>query len=109
MDRRDFLKAALISSAGVGSLLLNPHVASCRGIPIRAFPGTAADKCYPGPPKGVIVTSLTDMFKIGPGPSSSHTIAPLRISSNFRTALEALPKSAMDNAQAIEARLYGSP
>ncbi len=108
MDRRNFLKVALISSAGVGSLLLNPNPASARGIPSRAFPGIAADKCYQGAPKGVIVTSLKDMFKIGPGPSSSHTIAPLRISSNFREALEGLPKSTMDKAQSIEARLFGS-
>jgi len=108
MDRRNFLKFALISSAGVGSMLLNPNLASARGIPSRAFPGMAADKCYQSPPKGVIVTSLTDMFKIGPGPSSSHTIAPLRISSNFRTAVENLPRSVMDNVQSLEARLYGS-
>ena len=108
MDRRNFLKVALISSAGVGSLLLNQNPASARGIPSRAFPGIAADKCYQGAPKGVIVTSLKDMFKIGPGPSSSHTIAPLRISSNFREALEGLPKSTMDKAQSIEARLFGS-
>jgi len=54
------------------------------------------------------MTSLTDLFKIGPGPSSSHTIAPLRIASNFRTALEGLPAEVMNRSQSIEARLYGS-
>lgn len=108
MDRRNFLKVALISSAGVGSLLLNTNRASARGIPSRAFPGIAADKCYQGAPKDMILTSLTDMFKIGPGPSSSHTIAPLRISSNFRESLEGLPKDVIDKAQCIEARIFGS-
>ena len=108
MDRRDFLKAALISSTGVGCLMLNPNLAPARGIPSRAFPGIAKDKCYQSPANGVIVTSLSDMFKIGPGPSSSHTIAPLRISNHFRADLEGLPQSVTNNAQSIEARLFGS-
>jgi L-serine dehydratase len=48
------------------------------------------------------------MFKIGPGPSSSHTIGPLRIAANFRETLEGLPKSTLDEAESIKARLFGS-
>lgn len=107
MDRRSFLKVAMISSAGAG-MLLKPGISSGRGISSKAFPGMAPGKCYAGPPKGVILTSLTDMFKIGPGPSSSHTIAPLRIAGNFRKAVEDLSKEKMDQAQSIEVRLFGS-
>ena len=107
MDRRKFLKIAGISSVGAG-ILLNSNPASGRGISVGAFPAPPADRCYQGPPKGVIETSLTDLFKIGPGPSSSHTIAPLRISSNFRTAVEELPQDVMGKAKSIEARLFGS-
>jgi L-serine dehydratase len=107
MNRRSFLKVAGISSVYAG-MLLKSNLATARGIPSKAFPGKTPDKCYQGPPKGVILTSLTDMFKIGPGPSSSHTMAPLRISSNFRKALGNLPKTVLDNAQSIEARLFGS-
>ncbi len=107
MDRRSFLKIAMISSAGAG-MLFKSNLSPARGISSKAFSGIAPDKCYIGPPKGVILTSLTDMFKIGPGPSSSHTIAPLRISSNFRKAMEDLPKDIMDKAQSIEVRLFGS-
>lgn len=107
MDRRSFLKIAMISSAGAG-MLFKSNLSPARGISSKVFPGIAPDKCYIGPPKGVILTSLTDMFKIGPGPSSSHTIAPLRISSNFRKAVEDLPKDIMDKAQSIEVRLFGS-
>lgn len=107
MDRRSFLKIAMISSAG-SALLFRPDLSSASGISSKGFPGTAPEKCYAGPPKGVILTALTDMFKIGPGPSSSHTIAPLRISSNFRKAVEDLPKDIMEKAQSIEVRLFGS-
>jgi L-serine dehydratase len=107
MDRRELLKLALMTSAG-GGVLAKANLASARGIPFKAFPGTAANLCYASPPKGVILTTLTDMFKVGPGPSSSHTIAPLRISENFLEALQALPAEDIAKAQTIQARLFGS-
>lgn len=107
MDRRKFLKIVGISSAGV-EILLRSNPSCGRGIPVRAFPEPPAERCYQGPPKGAIETSLTDLFKIGPGPSSSHTIAPLRIASNFRTALEELPEEVIAKVTSIEARLFGS-
>lgn len=107
MDRRDFIKAALISSAGIGVMLQG--VPSCaRGIPASAFKGRAGVRCYTGPPNGVILTSLSDLFKIGPGPSSSHTIAPLRIAADFREAIAKLPSAKLNNGKKIQARLYGS-
>lgn len=89
-------------------MLLNANVTLAKGIPSGAFTGRGTDKCYPGPPQGVILTSLTDLFKIGPGPSSSHTIAPLRIADNFRRAMEEMPKDRIGNAKSIEVRLFGS-
>jgi hypothetical protein len=64
MDRRCFLRIAGLSSIGLGSLLKS-NLVSARGIPAAFLPGTAPDRCYAGAPKGVIVTSLTDIFKIG--------------------------------------------
>ncbi|MBN2569078.1 MAG: L-serine ammonia-lyase [Deltaproteobacteria bacterium] len=107
MDRRDFIKTALISSAGIGVILKG--VPSCaRGIPASAFTGRTGVRCYNGAPDGVIQTSLSDFFKIGPGPSSSHTIAPLRIAADFREALTKLPREKLTGTKKIEARLYGS-
>ena len=107
MDRRDFIKAALISSAGIG--VMAQGVPSCaRGIPASAFKGRAGVRCYTGPPNGVILTSLSELFKIGPGPSSSHTIAPLRIAADFREAIAKLPRAKLSNDKKIQARLYGS-
>lgn len=107
MNRRAFLRIATISSAGVGTLLKS-SIAVGRGIPSRVLEGAPQGKCYAAPAKGVIETSLTDLFKVGPGPSSSHTIAPLRMSSNFLKTMEDLPKDVMEKAQSIEVRLFGS-
>ncbi|WP_419780769.1 L-serine ammonia-lyase [Maridesulfovibrio sp.] len=53
-----------------------------------------------------ITTSVFELFKIGPGPSSSHTIGPMKAGYNFHNAVGELSLDAVpDN---IEIRLYGS-
>lgn len=107
MDRRCFLKIAALSSASAALLSPTPD-AIARGIPAQDFPGGPLGKCYAPPNNPVILTTLTDLFKIGPGPSSSHTIAPLRIASNFRETVAALPAETLNQAQSIQAHLFGS-
>ncbi len=50
--------------------------------------------------------SVFDMFKIGVGPSSSHTLGPWRAAQMFTKALE--DKKILSNVQSIEVLLYGS-
>jgi len=50
--------------------------------------------------------SVFDLFKIGLGPSSSHTIGPMRAGKAFRDALAALGD--VDRTDRIETVLYGS-
>lgn len=107
MDRRTFLKIAVISSAGAGTLLKS-GLASAVGIPSRLLGSASPGKCYVAPAKGAVQTTLTDLFKVGPGPSSSHTIAPLRIANDFVTTVEELPREVIEQAQSIEVRLFGS-
>ena len=107
MDRRSFLKWSSVSCAVAGALLKS-DIASGRGIPAKVLGDQAPGACYASPANGVIETSLTDFFKIGPGPSSSHTLAPLRISSDFMKAVEALPRDVLEKAFSIEVRLFGS-
>ncbi|NDY56441.1 L-serine ammonia-lyase [Desulfovibrio sulfodismutans] len=52
--------------------------------------------------------SVFDLFKIGPGPSSSHTIGPMKAGYEFIQAARALPAEALAKAAGIEVRLYGS-
>ncbi len=55
-----------------------------------------------------IQTSLFDIFKVGPGPSSSHTIGPMKAGGDFLKRLAELPADKLDRAHHIEAELFGS-
>lgn len=55
-----------------------------------------------------ITTSIFDLFKIGPGPSSSHTIGPMRATYDFLQRANQLSDSFIENAQNITIHLYGS-
>ena len=53
-----------------------------------------------------MTVSLFELFKIGIGPSSSHTVGPMRAARKFLEALHA--DGTLDKAARIEVRLYGS-
>jgi L-serine dehydratase len=55
-----------------------------------------------------IETSLLELFKAGPGPSSSHTIGPMAAGANFLELCRSLDLSLLQQAQRISMRLYGS-
>jgi len=50
--------------------------------------------------------SVFDMFKIGIGPSSSHTVGPMRAAAIFSTQLREM--ELLDKVERVEVRLYGS-
>ena len=50
--------------------------------------------------------SVLDLFKIGVGPSSSHTVGPMRAAHDFVVELQR--RGLLDQVRRIEARLYGS-
>lgn len=52
-----------------------------------------------------IKTSIFDIFKIGPGPSSSHTIGPMRAALAFR---DSVVEIAVSGAPSLDVYLYGS-
>jgi L-serine dehydratase len=53
-----------------------------------------------------VKTSLFEIFKIGIGPSSSHTVGPMRAAAAFATELHA--GGLLENTARVEANLYGS-
>lgn len=55
-----------------------------------------------------IQTSIFDLLKIGPGPSSSHTIAPMKAGFYFISAIMDLPLDVKQNAHTVEVILLGS-
>jgi L-serine dehydratase len=58
--------------------------------------------------KGPVMTTLEEFYKVGPGPSSSHTIGPMRITYDFYQRCTKLPADQLAKATALRVHLYGS-
>ena len=58
--------------------------------------------------KGPVMTVLEEFYKVGPGPSSSHTIGPMRITYDFYQRATKLPADQLAKATALKVHLYGS-
>jgi len=69
-----------------------------------ATPGAS----YAQPLRPAIETSIFDLFKCGPGPSSSHTIGPMKAAADFAGLCAALPAEEAARARRVEVRLFGS-
>ena len=55
-----------------------------------------------------ITISFFDIYKIGPGPSSSHTIGPMRAGFHFFESMKKLDDALLKKATEIDVTLYGS-
>ena len=112
LDRRAFL----MRSAMIGA------IAVITGTPALTRAQTdekAASATSPPPPlspdlevvkksKGPVMTVLEEFYKVGPGPSSSHTIGPMRITYDFYQRCTKLPAGQLKKATALKVHLYGS-
>src|SRR6476661_1816311 len=58
--------------------------------------------------KGPVMTTLDEFYKVGPGPSSSHTIGPMRITYDFYQRCTKLPADQLAQATALKVYLFGS-
>ncbi len=58
--------------------------------------------------KGPVMTVVDEMYKVGPGPSSSHTIGPMRITYDFYQRCAKLPADQLSKATGLKVHLYGS-
>ena len=106
-DRRTFMMRSALATA----------IAALSGRPIAAFAQQPAT-----PPqvnmdpsldvvrrsRGPIQTTLEEFYKVGPGPSSSHTIGPMRITYDFYQRCTRLPADQLRQATALKVHLYGS-
>ena len=109
VDRRTFLmRSALIGATAV-----------MLGQPVSAEERTTRSAAGPPPPlsndlnvvkekKGPVMTTLDEFYKVGPGPSSSHTIGPMRITYDFYQRCAKLPADKLAKATALKVHLYGS-
>src|SRR5881394_2743435 len=55
-----------------------------------------------------VMTTIDEFYKVGPGPSSSHTIGPMRITYDFYQRCTKLPADQLAKATGIKVNLFGS-
>src|SRR5437763_16023613 len=114
VDRRSFLMrsavigSALIISGRSRSEAEQKEVASAQ--PRSKPQGTelSPDLDVVKKSKGPVITTLEEFYKVGPGPSSSHTIGPMRITYDFYQRCAKLPKDKLDNVTGMKVYLFGS-
>ena len=58
--------------------------------------------------QGPVLTTVDEFYKVGPGPSSSHTIGPMRITYDFYQRATKLPADQLAKATALKVHLFGS-
>src|SRR6186997_836037 len=58
--------------------------------------------------KGPIMTVIDEFYKVGPGPSSSHTIGPMRITYDFYQRCTKLPPAQLADVTGMQVHLFGS-
>jgi L-serine dehydratase len=58
--------------------------------------------------KGPVLTTVDEFYKVGPGPSSSHTIGPMRITYDFYQRAAKLPADTLAKATKLQVNLFGS-
>ncbi len=58
--------------------------------------------------KGPVLTTVDEFYKVGPGPSSSHTIGPMRITYDFYQRAAKLPADQLAKATKLQVNLFGS-
>jgi L-serine dehydratase len=114
VDRRAFM----MRSAVVGAVAV---ITGCKPAENEqaAAPPPAAPAPKPASPmsadlevvkkaKGPVMTTIDEFYKVGPGPSSSHTIGPMRITYDFYQRCTKLPADQLAKATALKVFLFGS-
>jgi L-serine dehydratase len=107
-DRRAFMMRSALATA-IAALTGRP-IASFAATPAKAPPTAKLDPALNvvRKSKGPILTVVDEFYKVGPGPSSSHTIGPMRITYNFYQRCTKLPVDQLSQATALKVNLFGS-
>jgi L-serine dehydratase len=107
LSRRQFGYTALAASAAAvlaGCSKQEPAEATAAPPPPALSPELNVVQTSKGP----IMTTLDEFYKIGPGPSSSHTMGPMRITYDFFQRVSKLPDDQLKRATALKVHLFGS-
>ena len=126
VDRRHFL---IRSAVGGAAAVMTGHAISVEArtamaiatLPPQATQTPAQTKPAKGTPppldkdlnvvkkgQGPVLTTVDEFYKVGPGPSSSHTIGPMRITYDFYQQAAKLPAEKLAKATKLQVNLFGS-
>ena len=124
VDRRHFL---IRSAVGGAAAVMTGHYLSAEErtamaiatMPPQAKPATPPQGKPATPPlaadlnvvkkgAGPVLTTVDEFYKVGPGPSSSHTIGPMRITYDFYQQAAKLPADKLAKATKLQVNLFGS-
>ena len=110
LNRRQFGYTTLAASAAAllagCSSKETPEVSAAPFAPVA--PALSPELNVVQSSKGPIMTTLEEFYKMGPGPSSSHTMGPMRITYDFFQRVSKLPDDQLKRATALKVHLYGS-
>jgi len=110
VDRRTFMmRSAVIGSAAViggRTVSAAQQTAAAKAAPPKV--NVSPDLNVVKKSKGPILTTLEEFYKVGPGPSSSHTIGPMRITYDFYKRCLKLPPDQLARVTGMKVHLYGS-
>ncbi|HSE41369.1 MAG TPA: serine dehydratase beta chain, partial [Acidobacteriota bacterium] len=108
VDRRTFLmRSTLVTAAALmtgRSVSASEKTKRATATPPKLDPTLNVVKKSKGP----VMTTLDEFYKVGPGPSSSHTIGPMRITYDFYQRCTKLPADQLAKATALKVHLFGS-
>ncbi|HEX5876543.1 MAG TPA: L-serine ammonia-lyase [Pyrinomonadaceae bacterium] len=108
VDRRTFLMRSAV--VGATTVMLGRSL-SAQERTLRSTappPRVSEDLNVVKKQKGPVMTTLDEFYKVGPGPSSSHTIGPMRITYDFYQRAIKLPEEKLAKATALKVHLFGS-
>jgi len=110
VDRRKFLmRSAVVGAAammtGKSLLAAERTTEAVKSLPVFS---TSRGLFLQLSSKGPIMITADEFYKVGPGPSSSHTIGPMRITYDFYERCTKLPADKLAKATALRVNLFGS-
>jgi L-serine dehydratase len=114
-DRRKFMMRTALASAIAAITGCSPTTSTSQApapqqaqTPAPSTPPLSPDLDVVKREKGPVMTTIDEFYKVGPGPSSSHTIGPMRITYDFYQRCTKLPADQLDKATALKVHLFGS-
>ena len=114
VDRRGFLMRSAVGAAAavLTGCAPSPEEKTAKAVETTPAPASApplaADLHVAMKEKGPVLTTVDEFYKVGPGPSSSHTIGPMRITYDFYQQATKLPADKLDKATKLQVNLFGS-